>query len=912
MLKIKKYKKGGTIEYTNSVKQPIAPTVSQNPTTPGKLDPQEQAAIQRRLDELETSQQMYQKPTDYRTPAEKQYYEQKRITELEKEGLTPEGYPTGRTKVNKTLDPVVGLIEKGIDASVVYEAGLLGAKGLRTLAKKVGSKISIPKGYTGHSMTDIVPFEPVYPTRPYRPPGGRTFPVLPARTPTGMPTLVDVPELTKEQQVLKNFGLDPYKTKAPISFTSEINWGKWNVEIPNNPALLSEYNTIEQTSKNAGTWMKNPDGSAFQGTPEQFVQQNSQNFKKAFPDVLKDEAGNIQKTYHGSQDKFEIFDPNITRVGRTRGSGIYTSPVKERAASYANKGEKQLYEFYQNASKPQDIVEQFEKAADKRFRDFLEKNPKQSKNFDKKFDEFIKKEDELFNLADEDFNLQKGYDFFKASPDEYVVPFTNYPKSAIGNNGMFDMTNPNIYKALVPVAGTAGLLQDNKQYGGTINNNNMKNPKGMYWNGTRYVKAKGSGTWADPDYYANGGPAKFWELPSPSRTPGAEGMVDYGSMYSLPNKGLFQKSIDSEWEGFGNPANLMNQPIQSQMQSMRSMQPMQKATVNKKSFYEADGEGDYSIDAVRSQYMNGGNIQVPYMAGQPKLSYGGVLGRQYNNPQYTHVTGLAKYGGVLGNQYNNPEYTHVTGLMKDGGIHIKPENKGKFTAWAQSHGMGVQEAASHVMANKEDYSSGVVRMANFARNFGGNKKQYGGSTMRRYADGGVTDENPIGGATTFTGENPAGMSTTAPTQNSYDPSTDANNPVNQNLPMPQQGGYAAAQGAAYDTTGITDSQPDQSAPPTGPKQPRQPFGTGYRNLLGAAMMYGQYAADRRQQKGLKAYGIQQGMTQMNPVQQQFSAPGRFGRYGGSMQPEYAIGGTYELTDDEIQKLKMGGYKLKMC
>ena len=206
------YQEGGQIGYTNLVNQPIARTVSQNPTTPGKLDPQEQAAIQRRLYELQNSQQMYQRPTDYRTPAEKQYYEQKRITELEKEGLTPEGFPTGRTKVNKTLDPVAGLIEKGIDASVVYDAGLLGAKGLRALAKKVGSKISIPRGYTGPMMTDLVPIEPVYPTSPYRPPGGRTFPVLPARTPTGMPTLVDVPELTKEQQILQSFGLDPYKT----------------------------------------------------------------------------------------------------------------------------------------------------------------------------------------------------------------------------------------------------------------------------------------------------------------------------------------------------------------------------------------------------------------------------------------------------------------------------------------------------------------------------------------------------------------------------------------------------------------------------------------------------------------------------------------------------------------------------
>jgi hypothetical protein len=77
----------------------------------------------------------------------------------------------------------------------------------------------------------------------------------------------------------------------------------------------------------------------------------------------------------------------------------------------------------------------------------------------------MEQEDLIYNkeVTDDMFKLQKGYDFYKASPDEYVVPFTNYPKSAVGNNGMFDMTNPNIYKALVPIVMGAGALQQNKQ-----------------------------------------------------------------------------------------------------------------------------------------------------------------------------------------------------------------------------------------------------------------------------------------------------------------------------------------------------------------------------------------------------------------------------------------------------------------
>jgi hypothetical protein len=74
-----------------------------------------------------------------------------------------------------------------------------------------------------------------------------------------------------------------------------------------------------------------------------------------------------------------------------------------------------------------------------------------------------------------------------------------------------------------------------------------------------------------------------------------------------------------------------------------------------------------------------------------------------------------------------------------GNIHIKPENKGKFTSWAESHGMGVQEAASHVMANKEDYSSTIVKRANFAKNASKWKHQDGGTinrSLNQYSQGG--------------------------------------------------------------------------------------------------------------------------------------------------------------------------------
>ena len=61
-----------------------------------------------------------------------------------------------------------------------------------------------------------------------------------------------------------------------------------------------------------------------------------------------------------------------------------------------------------------------------------------------------------------------------------------------------------------------------------------------------------------------------------------------------------------------------------------------------------------------------------------------------------------------------------------GGIHIKPSRRGTFTAQATRMGMGVQEAARHILANKDRYSSKMVKKANFARNASKWKHEDGG------------------------------------------------------------------------------------------------------------------------------------------------------------------------------------------
>ena len=50
---------------------------------------------------------------------------------------------------------------------------------------------------------------------------------------------------------------------------------------------------------------------------------------------------------------------------------------------------------------------------------------------------------------------------------------------------------------------------------------------------------------------------------------------------------------------------------------------------------------------------------------------------------------------------------------------IKKEDQGKFTSWAKKNGFeDACSAADAVMKRKDKYSTKVVKMANYAKNFG--------------------------------------------------------------------------------------------------------------------------------------------------------------------------------------------------
>ena len=285
---------------------------------------------------------------------------------------------------------------------------------------------------------------------------------------------------------------------SPNAFKSEINWNNWNKEIPKNKPLMQEYTAIEETSKANGTWMKNPDGTPFNGTPEQFVQQQSQNFKNAFGDIPPkisyrgDNTKNIQEfksQYQQGRDyikeKYNLRNENeshlVDKIWDKKkdilNTGIYTTDDYNAALKEYAKGDPEKVSFLYTKMN----------------------NPK------------ISNTGESFQVLNTEKNklISDGYDGL-ITPKSFFYPYgenvlfnSNQLKSATGNNGMFDITNPNIYKSVLPIG--LGLGATQYKQGGTTNDyielDLTPEEIQVYKNGGYIVE--------EIDNYQKGGPTKL-------------------------------------------------------------------------------------------------------------------------------------------------------------------------------------------------------------------------------------------------------------------------------------------------------------------------------------------------------------------------------------------------------------------
>jgi hypothetical protein len=96
---------------------------------------------------------------------------------------------------------------------------------------------------------------------------------------------------------------------------------------------MKEYREIEKRTKKDGTWMKNPDGTKFDGPPELFIQMQSKAFKKAFP-------RGYDKIYRGASS----YDgQGLTPTSKSRNlksDAHFFSEDRSQAEQYVKFGEK--------------------------------------------------------------------------------------------------------------------------------------------------------------------------------------------------------------------------------------------------------------------------------------------------------------------------------------------------------------------------------------------------------------------------------------------------------------------------------------------------------------------------------------------------------------------------------------------
>jgi len=354
----------------------------------------------------------------------------------------------------------------------------------------------------------------------------------------------------------KNISRGLKKLKKTPEFKSEIDWGKWNKEIPSNKKLVNEYNSIEEISKANNSWMKNPDGSIFTGDPELFIQSQSDAWVNAYgskgmdsvnevyrgvgpannnPDFSKgfkegDKAiftadKTLAKNYEWGvldivkKNKDNFLTPNsnqnssgIYKLGFPKGKQInYNAMGDDWSGVNLAKGNNKINLEWQLNKQKEHLNKLLDTGLNEDGIAFSQERIEMLKNYINNFDnmgndsvafnemrknigDVVSTDDIASYIENTDLNNVTLNNIVDGGLGNVTIVNNkkgNYLKSLKGNNGNWDLNNPNIHKALVPAAiGTASLLSDKNEdrwldkfeHGGVI-----KDDEG-YWNPNNHGK----------------------------------------------------------------------------------------------------------------------------------------------------------------------------------------------------------------------------------------------------------------------------------------------------------------------------------------------------------------------------------------------------------------------------------------
>lgn len=325
---------------------------------------------------------------------------------------------------------------------------------------------------------------------------------------------------------------------SPDSFKSDIDWASWNKDTPNHPELMQEYRDVEFNTKKKGTWMKNPDGSDFEGSPEQFVQRQSSFYKEAFPDggtrVYRGVGANDWKQGPGAprwdrggydpeksvpSDGTVFASEDLEQARSYQGDDVaYNSPFLSQETYRNPQGgtydlqapsggsdlaSDQSGRSYQNLGttrgdgsfKPRGIRDvSTEKELNSFYSDYNAWAKKNNKGTITDYDK-----NQTWNNAPNFKNIEEEQAWLKTLPDaastddvaEFLASkggkkyssFTardiddnavgdvrihqnrkgNYLKSNVGNVGFFDLNNPDVFKAMIPIIGGAAAMKASRE-----------------------------------------------------------------------------------------------------------------------------------------------------------------------------------------------------------------------------------------------------------------------------------------------------------------------------------------------------------------------------------------------------------------------------------------------------------------
>ena len=258
---------------------------------------------------------------------------------------------------------------------------------------------------------------------------------------------------------------NPFRT-----FKSELDWSpkswfkkradkKWTKQ--DEDALIShlqEYLDIEKKAKQNGTWLKNKDGSTFDGDPRSWVQMQSDSFKKNYNDEI---------LTHGEDAINDLFgDFYGDGVGAGIGDKVlWTSTNKLIGKTYGN----DVFSLAALKNAKTNVV------ADAEGRPWL--NVVQGKDTNNLVYPNLTNDNivRINNVVDvgpnikwseiKDFRKNETVPEYlsrKYTGDDVVIGQDVSRKSIVGNNGDFNPIDKNIYRALIPLISTYGLYDINK------------------------------------------------------------------------------------------------------------------------------------------------------------------------------------------------------------------------------------------------------------------------------------------------------------------------------------------------------------------------------------------------------------------------------------------------------------------